>query len=92
MSCGSRDGPLFLLQIRRLKLQLEEERQKCSRSEGSAADMAGLHNGSDLQFIEMQSRYHGQASATRGEAARLPRASLGEPCYKDGLILGKSKV
>nr|XP_035950067.1 leucine-rich repeat flightless-interacting protein 2 isoform X5 [Halichoerus grypus] len=44
----------LLSQIRRLKLQLEEERQKCSRSEGSAADMAGLHNGSDLQFIEMQ--------------------------------------
>ncbi|XP_047596907.1 leucine-rich repeat flightless-interacting protein 2 isoform X18 [Lutra lutra] len=44
----------LLSQIRRLKLQLEEERQKCSRSEGSAADMVGLHNGSDLQFIEMQ--------------------------------------
>ncbi|XP_034847816.1 leucine-rich repeat flightless-interacting protein 2 isoform X3 [Mirounga leonina] len=44
----------LLSQIRRLKLQLEEERQKCSRSEGSAADTAGLHNGSDLQFIEMQ--------------------------------------
>ncbi|XP_045654222.1 leucine-rich repeat flightless-interacting protein 2 isoform X10 [Ursus americanus] len=44
----------LLSQIRRLKLQLEEERQKCSRSEGSAADVAGLHNGSDLQFIEMQ--------------------------------------
>ncbi|XP_032214262.1 leucine-rich repeat flightless-interacting protein 2 isoform X25 [Mustela erminea] len=44
----------LLSQIRRLKLQLEEERQKCSRSEGSAADMAGVHNGSDLQFIEMQ--------------------------------------
>uniref|UniRef100_A0A7N5KAI3 Leucine-rich repeat flightless-interacting protein 2 n=1 Tax=Ailuropoda melanoleuca TaxID=9646 RepID=A0A7N5KAI3_AILME len=44
----------LLSQIQRLKLQLEEEQQKCSRSEGSAADMAGLHNGSDLQFIEMQ--------------------------------------
>ncbi|XP_072582545.1 leucine-rich repeat flightless-interacting protein 2 isoform X11 [Vulpes vulpes] len=44
----------LLSQIRRLKLQLEEERQKCSRSENAAADMAGLHNGSDLQFIEMQ--------------------------------------
>uniref|UniRef100_A0A452TK66 Leucine-rich repeat flightless-interacting protein 2 n=1 Tax=Ursus maritimus TaxID=29073 RepID=A0A452TK66_URSMA len=37
----------LLSQIRRLKLQLEE-------GEGSAADVAGLHNGSDLQFIEMQ--------------------------------------
>eukprot|EP00071_Canis_lupus_P030606 XP_022264163.1 leucine-rich repeat flightless-interacting protein 2 isoform X16 [Canis lupus familiaris] len=44
----------LLSQIRRLKLQLEEERQKCSRSENAAADLAGLHNGSDLQFIEMQ--------------------------------------
>uniref|UniRef100_A0A673TB97 Leucine-rich repeat flightless-interacting protein 2 n=1 Tax=Suricata suricatta TaxID=37032 RepID=A0A673TB97_SURSU len=41
-------------QIRRLKLQLEEERQKGSRSDSSAADLAGLPNGPDLQFIEMQ--------------------------------------
>lgn len=48
---------MFPLQIRKLKLQLEEERQKCSRGDGSAAgDLAGLQNGSDLQFIEMQSR------------------------------------
>ncbi|XP_043451725.1 leucine-rich repeat flightless-interacting protein 2 isoform X10 [Prionailurus bengalensis] len=44
----------LLSQIRRLKLQLEEERQRCSRSESTAADLAGLHNGSDLQFIDMQ--------------------------------------
>ena len=51
------DEPVFLLQIRKLKLQLEEERQKCSRGDGSAGgDLAGLQNGSDLQFIEMQSR------------------------------------
>ncbi|XP_023392255.1 leucine-rich repeat flightless-interacting protein 2 isoform X23 [Pteropus vampyrus] len=41
-------------QIRKLKLQLEEERQKCSRSDGTAGDLAALQNGSDLQFIEMQ--------------------------------------
>ncbi|XP_052043060.1 leucine-rich repeat flightless-interacting protein 2 isoform X6 [Apodemus sylvaticus] len=44
----------LLSQIRKLKLQLEEERQKCSRNDGMSADLAGLQNGSDLQFIEMQ--------------------------------------
>ncbi|XP_073887756.1 leucine-rich repeat flightless-interacting protein 2 isoform X19 [Macaca fascicularis] len=44
----------LLSQIRKLKLQLEEERQKCSRSDGTVGDLAGLQNGSDLQFIEMQ--------------------------------------
>nr|XP_044992599.1 leucine-rich repeat flightless-interacting protein 2 isoform X6 [Jaculus jaculus] len=44
----------LLSQIRKLKLQLEEERQKCSRNDGAAGDLAGLQNGSDLQFIEMQ--------------------------------------
>ncbi|XP_035886414.1 leucine-rich repeat flightless-interacting protein 2 isoform X7 [Phyllostomus discolor] len=45
----------LLSQIRKLKLQLEEERQKCSRGDGAAGgDLAGLQNGSDLQFIEMQ--------------------------------------
>lgn len=51
------DEPVILLQVRKLKLQLEEERQKCSRGDGTAAgDLAGLQNGSDLQFIEMQSK------------------------------------
>ncbi|XP_023369778.1 leucine-rich repeat flightless-interacting protein 2 isoform X1 [Otolemur garnettii] len=44
----------LLSQIRKLKLQLEEERQKCSRNDGTMADLVGLQNGSDLQFIEMQ--------------------------------------
>uniref|UniRef100_A0A5F9C0X1 Leucine-rich repeat flightless-interacting protein 2 n=1 Tax=Oryctolagus cuniculus TaxID=9986 RepID=A0A5F9C0X1_RABIT len=44
----------LLSQVRKLKLQLEEERQKCSRSDGSAGELAGLQNGSDLQLIEMQ--------------------------------------
>ncbi|XP_040102188.1 leucine-rich repeat flightless-interacting protein 2 isoform X13 [Oryx dammah] len=44
----------LLSQIRKLKLQLEEERQKCSRSDGTAGDLAELQNGSDLQLIEMQ--------------------------------------
>ncbi|XP_032315147.1 leucine-rich repeat flightless-interacting protein 2 isoform X9 [Camelus ferus] len=44
----------LLSQIRKLKLQLEEERQKCSRSDGPAGELAGLQNGSDLQLIEMQ--------------------------------------
>ncbi|XP_076773523.1 leucine-rich repeat flightless-interacting protein 2 isoform X10 [Arvicanthis niloticus] len=44
----------LLSQIRKLKLQLEEERQKCSRSDGMSGDLEGLQNGSDLQLIEMQ--------------------------------------
>ncbi|XP_051059223.1 leucine-rich repeat flightless-interacting protein 2 [Phodopus roborovskii] len=44
----------LLSQIIKLKLQLEEERQKCSRGDGTSGDLAGLQNGSDLQFIEMQ--------------------------------------
>ncbi|XP_074055197.1 leucine-rich repeat flightless-interacting protein 2 isoform X19 [Macrotis lagotis] len=44
----------LLSQIRKLKLQLEEERQKFSRSDGSFGDLGGLENGSDLQIIEMQ--------------------------------------
>lgn len=48
--------PLLPLQIRKLKLQLEEEQQKCSRNDGTAGDLAGLQNGSDLQLIEMQSK------------------------------------
>lgn len=51
---GLTDEP-FLLQIRKLKLQLEEERQKCSGRDGTAGDLAELQNGSDLQLIEMQS-------------------------------------
>ncbi|XP_018413298.1 PREDICTED: leucine-rich repeat flightless-interacting protein 2 [Nanorana parkeri] len=41
-------------QIRKLKLQLDEERQKNSRNDTTMTDSAGLENGSDLQFIEMQ--------------------------------------
>ncbi|XP_027715164.1 leucine-rich repeat flightless-interacting protein 2 isoform X4 [Vombatus ursinus] len=44
----------LLSQIKKLKLQLEEERQKCSRHDGMFGDPGGLENGSDLQFIEMQ--------------------------------------
>ncbi|XP_056660220.1 leucine-rich repeat flightless-interacting protein 2 isoform X14 [Monodelphis domestica] len=44
----------LLSQIRKLKLQLEEERQKYSRHDGTFGDLGGLENGADLQFIEMQ--------------------------------------
>ncbi|KAM6339371.1 leucine-rich repeat flightless-interacting protein 2 isoform 6-T6 [Podargus strigoides] len=44
----------LLSQVRKLKMQLEEERQKYSRSDGMNPDMIGLENGSDLQLIEMQ--------------------------------------
>ncbi|XP_068092670.1 leucine-rich repeat flightless-interacting protein 2 isoform X27 [Hyperolius riggenbachi] len=41
-------------QIRKLKLQLDEERQKYSRNDATVTDSGGLENGSDLQLIEMQ--------------------------------------
>ncbi|XP_025040912.2 leucine-rich repeat flightless-interacting protein 2 isoform X11 [Pelodiscus sinensis] len=44
----------LLSQIRKLKLQLEEERQKHSKNDGTNRDITGLENGSDLQLIEMQ--------------------------------------
>ncbi|XP_054847025.1 leucine-rich repeat flightless-interacting protein 2 isoform X1 [Eublepharis macularius] len=43
----------LLSQIKKLKLQLEEERQS-SRNNGTNTDLTGLENGSDLQLIEMQ--------------------------------------
>ncbi|XP_062986020.1 leucine-rich repeat flightless-interacting protein 2 isoform X2 [Elgaria multicarinata webbii] len=44
----------LLSQIKKLKFQLEEERQKSSRNDGTSTDLTGLENGSDLQLIEMQ--------------------------------------
>ncbi|XP_063308122.1 leucine-rich repeat flightless-interacting protein 2 isoform X8 [Pelobates fuscus] len=41
-------------QIRKLKLQLDEERQKNTKIDTTTTDSAGLENGSDLQLIEMQ--------------------------------------
>ncbi|XP_053321928.1 leucine-rich repeat flightless-interacting protein 2 isoform X9 [Spea bombifrons] len=41
-------------QIRKLKMQLDEERQKNNKSNTTTTDPAGLENGSDLQLIEMQ--------------------------------------
>ncbi|KAM9025288.1 leucine-rich repeat flightless-interacting protein 2 isoform 11-T12 [Guaruba guarouba] len=44
----------LLSQVRKLKMQLEEERQKYCKSDGMNPDIMGLENGSDLQLIEMQ--------------------------------------
>ncbi|KAM6086999.1 leucine-rich repeat flightless-interacting protein 2 isoform 2-T3 [Chlamydotis macqueenii] len=44
----------LLSQVRKLKMQLEEERQKYSKSDVMNPDIIGLENGSDLQLIEMQ--------------------------------------
>ncbi|XP_055489502.1 leucine-rich repeat flightless-interacting protein 2 isoform X8 [Leucoraja erinacea] len=64
---GAGDGPLdvrlkkladekeeLLAQIRKLKLQLEEERQKSSKVENVLTDSDRLENGTDLQILEMQ--------------------------------------
>ncbi|XP_067837464.1 leucine-rich repeat flightless-interacting protein 2 isoform X16 [Heptranchias perlo] len=44
----------LLAQIRKLKLQLEEERQKNSKIENVFTDSDRLENGTDLQILEMQ--------------------------------------
>lgn len=49
-------------QIRKLKLQLDEERQRNLRNDSTATDSAGLENGSDLQLIEMQREANRQIS------------------------------
>ncbi|XP_053915616.1 leucine-rich repeat flightless-interacting protein 2 isoform X2 [Cuculus canorus] len=50
----AREKEELLSQVRKLKMQLEEERQKYSKSDGMNTDIIGLENGSDLQLIEMQ--------------------------------------
>ncbi|KAM3606830.1 uncharacterized protein V6R79_024078 [Siganus canaliculatus] len=44
----------LLAQIRKLKNQLEEERQKHSKMDGAYTDGEKMENGTDLHFIEMQ--------------------------------------
>ncbi|XP_069776438.1 leucine-rich repeat flightless-interacting protein 2 isoform X14 [Narcine bancroftii] len=64
---GAGEGPLdvrlkkladekeeLVAQIRKLKMQLEEERQKNSKMENVLTDSDRLENGNDLQIIEMQ--------------------------------------
>ncbi|XP_071769388.1 leucine-rich repeat flightless-interacting protein 2 isoform X4 [Centroberyx gerrardi] len=44
----------LLAQIRKLKMQLEEERQKHSKIDSAYTDGERMENGTDLHFIEMQ--------------------------------------
>ncbi|KAM3863328.1 leucine-rich repeat flightless-interacting protein 2 isoform 2-T2 [Diretmus argenteus] len=44
----------LLTQIRKLKMQLEEERQKHSKMDSAYTDGERMENGTDLHFIEMQ--------------------------------------
>ncbi|XP_078072750.1 leucine-rich repeat flightless-interacting protein 2 isoform X10 [Mustelus asterias] len=72
---GAGDGPLdvrlkkladekeeLLAQIRKLKLQFEEERQKNSKIENVLTDSDRLENGTDLQMLEMQRDVNRQLS------------------------------
>ncbi|XP_060678896.1 leucine-rich repeat flightless-interacting protein 2 isoform X12 [Hemiscyllium ocellatum] len=52
----------LLAQIRKLKLQLEEEKQKNSRIENVLTDSDRLENGTDLQILEMQRDVNRQLS------------------------------
>lgn len=45
----------LLAQIRKLKNQLEEEKQKHSKVDGAFPEGENMENGTDLHFIEMQS-------------------------------------
>lgn len=47
----------LLAQIRKLKNQLEEERQKYSKVDSVYTDGEKMENGTDLHFIEMQSKF-----------------------------------
>uniref|UniRef100_A0A1A8HJX8 Leucine-rich repeat flightless-interacting protein 2 n=1 Tax=Nothobranchius korthausae TaxID=1143690 RepID=A0A1A8HJX8_9TELE len=52
----------LLAQIRKLKNQLEEEKQKRSKVDGAYTDGEGMENGTDLHFIEMQRDINRQMS------------------------------
>ncbi|XP_072323458.1 leucine-rich repeat flightless-interacting protein 2 isoform X32 [Scyliorhinus torazame] len=52
----------LLAQIRKLKLQFEEERQKNSKIENVLTDADRLENGTDLQMLEMQRDVNRQLS------------------------------
>ncbi|XP_038665764.1 leucine-rich repeat flightless-interacting protein 2 isoform X7 [Scyliorhinus canicula] len=52
----------LLAQIRKLKLQFEEERQKNSKIENVLTDSDRLENGTDLQMLEMQRDVNRQLS------------------------------
>lgn len=47
----------LLAQIRKLKNQLEEERQKHSKMDSAYTDGERMENGTDLHIIEMQSKW-----------------------------------
>lgn len=46
----------YISQIRKLKTQIQEERQKHSKMESVFSDGERLENGTDLNLIEMQSK------------------------------------
>lgn len=47
----------LLAQIRKLKNQLEEERQKHTKMDSAHTDGERMENGTDLHVIEMQSKW-----------------------------------
>lgn len=66
----------LLAQIRKLKNQLEEERQKHSKVDSSYTDGEGMENGTDLHLIEMQSKLTSRtAKSTLEPQARVFSAS-----------------
>ncbi|CAL8390427.1 unnamed protein product [Arctogadus glacialis] len=52
----------LLAQIRRLKMQVEDERQKHAKTDGTSTDGERMENGTDLHIIEMQRDANRQVS------------------------------
>ncbi|XP_030234720.1 leucine-rich repeat flightless-interacting protein 2 isoform X12 [Gadus morhua] len=52
----------LLAQIRRLKMQVEDERQKHAKMDGTSTDGERMENGTDLHIIEMQRDANRQVS------------------------------
>ncbi|XP_039405341.1 leucine-rich repeat flightless-interacting protein 2 isoform X4 [Corvus cornix cornix] len=77
----------LLSQVRKLKMQLEEERQKYSKSDGMNPDIIGLENGSDLQLIEMQRDANRQISEYK---FKLSKAEQDIATLEQNLCPGKN--
>lgn len=64
----------LLAQIRKLKNQLEEERQKHPKVDGAYTDGEKMENGTDLHIIEMQSKF--TSCRGRGGTATVSKTSV----------------
>ncbi|PWA25739.1 hypothetical protein CCH79_00001310, partial [Gambusia affinis] len=76
----------LLAQIRKLKNQLEEEKQKHSKVDGAFPDGENMENGTDLHFIEMQSEltsFHNHSMSHKITLHAQPHCSALHPLTGD---------